>query len=124
MQVALNGINNQSIDLISLFKDFLQSVVDNYKFKHKTYELEKRIKNISNNILFFNDNLEKLVTYKNYDSLENELIELQSLLENSLDENLPQNLKKELNNLYENIVMLNFNSSMLDMRKEIENIRN
>ena len=60
MQIALNNnlFTHQSIDLISIFKGFLASVLDNYKTKHQTYDLEKRVKAIRNNVRILNDNLE------------------------------------------------------------------
>ena len=122
MQIALNNnlFTHQSIDLISIFKGFLASVLDNYKTKHQTYDLEKRVKTIRNNVRILNDNLEELVKYKEFEKLEDELLDLKFFIETLLNTNLPANLKNELNLLYEDLVTFNFNSSMLEMGQEVE----
>ena len=126
MQAVINNnfFTHQSIDLIAIFKDFLISVIDNYKTKHKTYELEKRVKAIRNNIKILNDNLEELIKYDDFEKIEDEVIDLKFYLEKLLNTPLPANLKNELNLLYEDLVTFIFNTSMYEMREEIENIRN
>ena len=125
MQAVINNnfFTHQSIDLIAIFKDFLTSVIDNYKTKHKTYELEKRVKAIRNNIKILNDNLEELIKNKDFEKIEDEVIDLKFYLEKLLDTPLPANLKSELNLLYEDLVTFIFNISMYEMREEVENIR-
>jgi len=124
MQAVLNNsfFTYQSINLIDLFKDFLKSVIDNYQ-KANNYHLEKRIKTIRENIKMLNDNLEELAKSKNFEKLEDEIIELKFFIESLLKTSLPANLKKELNLLYEDLVMFDFNTSMLEMKEEVENIR-
>jgi len=124
MQAVLNNsfFTYQSINLIDLFKDFLKSVIDNYQ-KVNNYHLEKRIKTIRENIKMLNDNLEELAKSKNFEKLEDEIIELKFFIESLLKTSLPANLKKELNLLYEDLVMFDFNTSMLEMKEEVENIR-
>ena len=126
MQAIINNnfFTHQSIDLIAIFKDFLISVIDNYKTKHKTYELEKRVKAIRNNIKILNDNLEELIKYDDFEKIEDEVIDLKFYLEKLLNTSLPVNLKNELNLLYEDLVTFIFNTSMYEMREKIENIRN
>ncbi len=125
MQAVLNNsfFTYQSINLIDLFKDFLKSVIDNYQ-KANNYNLEKRIKAIRKNIKILNDNLEELIKKKNFEKLEDEIIELKFYIEKLLNTSLPANIKKELNLLYEDLVTFDFNTSMLEMRKEVEDIRN
>ena len=119
MQAVINNnfFTHQSIDLIAIFKDFLTSVIDNYKTKHKTYELEKRVKAIRNNIKILNDNLEELIKNKDFEKIEDEVIDLKFYLEKLLDTSLPAHLKSELNLLYEDLVTFIFNISMYEMRE-------
>ena len=125
MQIALNSnfLTNQSINLIDLFKGFLENVINNYKSKNTTYDLENKIKAIRANIQFLNENLEELINNKEFDKLEDEILDLKFYIEKLLDTPLPANLKKELNLLYEDLVMFDFNTAMLGMEEEIENIR-
>ena len=125
MQIALNSnfLTNQSINLIDLFKGFLESVINNYKSKNTTYDLKNKIKAIRKNIQFLNENLEELINSKEFDKLEDEILDLKFYIEKLLDTPLPANLKKELNLLYEDLVMFDFNTAMLGMEEEIENIR-
>jgi len=125
MQIALNSnfLTNQSINLIDLFKGFLENVINNYKSKNTTYDLENKIKAIRANIQFLNENLEELINSKEFDKLEDEILDLKFYVEKLLDTPLPANLKKELNLLYEDLVMFDFNTAMLGMEEEIENIR-
>lgn len=125
MQAVINNnlFTHQSLDLLAIFKDFLTSVIDNYKIKHKTYELEKRVTSIRHNIKFLNDNLEELIKSDDFEKIEDEAIDLKFYLENLLDTPLPANLKDELNLLCEDLVTFIFNISMYDMEKEVENIR-
>lgn len=125
MQAVINNnlFTHQSIDLLAIFKDFLTSVIDNYKIKHKTYELEKRVTAIRHNIKFLNDNLAELIKNDDFEKIEDEAMDLKFYLENMLDTPLPANLKDELNLLYEDLVTFIFNISMYDMEKEVENIR-
>jgi len=125
MQIALNSnfLTNQSINLIDLFKGFLESVINNYKSKNTTYDLENKIKAIRANIQLLNENLEELINSKEFDKLEDEILDLKFYIEKLLDTPLPANLKKELNLLYEDLVMFDFNTAMLGMEEEIENIR-
>ena len=125
MQIALNSnfLTNQSINLIDLFKGFLENVINNYKSKNTTYDLENKIKAIRANIQLLNENLEELINSKEFDKLEDEILDLKFYIEKLLDTSLPANLKKELNLLYEDLVMFDFNIAMLGMEEEIENIR-
>ena len=122
MQVALNNIlTNQSIEL---FKSFLVNIIDNYESKKTIYNHKNEIKAIRENIQFLNENLEELINNKEFDKLEDEILNLKFYIEKLLDTHLPINLKKDLNLLYEDLVMFIFNISMYDMKNEVENIRN
>ena len=122
MQVAINH-QNINFDLFSMFSNFLKSVIENYRFKHKTYNLEKNINKMINSILFLNDNIELILNIPEFEELEDELIDIKFFLEKELD-NLPTELKNPLEKLYEALSLLLFNISMYDMKNEVKNIRN
>ena len=122
MQIAINH-QNIDFDLFSMFSNFLKSVIENYQFKHKTYNLEKNINKMIKSIEFLNNNIELIYNLPEFEELEDELIDTKFFLEKELD-NLPPKLKASLNKLYETLTVFLFNLAMYDMKNEVENIRN
>jgi len=122
MQIAIQQ-NNISFDFLSMFNDFLKSVIDNYKYKHETYNVEKRINKIIEALTLFNKNLELIANTPEFENLEDELFDLKFYLENNID-TLPKHLQPPFKKLYETLSVLIFNLSMYEMKNEIANHRN
>ena len=122
MQIAINQ-TNINFDFLSMFSDFLKSVIENYRYRHGTYNLEKRVNKIIDTLLFLNNNIKIITTIPEFDKLEDELIDMKFYLENKID-TLPQHLQMSFKKLYETLSLLIFNLSMYEMNNEIENNRN
>jgi len=122
MQIAINQ-TNINFDFLSMFSDFLKSVIENYKCRHETYNLEKRVNKIIDTLLFLNNNIKTITTIPEFDKLEDELIDMKFYLENKID-TLPKHLQTPFKKLYETLSLLIFNLSMYEMNNEIENYRN
>jgi len=66
--------------------------------------------------IILNNNLEELKN-KEFEVLKNKIIDLKSYIEKLINTPLPLNIKKELNLLYEDLVMFDFDNSISGIKE-------
>ena len=105
-------------DFISLFNQFIENIVINYKnVKNSisTKELENKAQKIEKLVRYLNENIENIANDKEFERLEDELIEMKIFLELNLDK-FPRNIRPSFEKLYEALTMLIFNLSMYELK--------
>jgi len=105
-------------DFISLFNQFIENIVINYKnVKNSisTKELENKAQKIEKLVRYLNENIENIANDKEFERLEDELIEMKLFLELNLDK-FPINIRPSFEKLYEALTMLIFNLSMYELK--------
>ncbi|WP_456470654.1 hypothetical protein [Caminibacter sp.] len=105
-------------DFISLFNQFIENIVINYKnVKNSisTKELENKAQKIEKLVRYLNENIENIVNDKEFERLEDELIEMKLFLELNLSK-FPKSIRPLFEKLYEALTMLIFNLSMYELK--------
>ena len=112
-------------DFVSLFNQFIESIVLNYQ-NFKDYislkDLSKKAQMMEKMVNNINENIELIANDEDFEKLEDELIEMKIFLEQNLD-NFPKEIKPSFEKLYEALTMLIFNLSMYEL-KNVKNKRN
>ena len=117
MAIAIKPTFND-FDFISLFNQFIENIVINYKnVKNSisTKELENKAQKIEKLVRYLNENIENIANDKEFERLEDELIEMKLFLELNLDK-FPINIRPSFEKLYEALTMLIFNLSMYELK--------